>query len=103
MTEQTQKSITLLRTKFMGLHQNLVSAKEQIAALSLENEKLKSALNNVEESRTLLEADLEKAKLEVVAANKQVVNSSLVSQGRNNEQIDELVKEIENCIASLKK
>ncbi|MCF8329811.1 MAG: hypothetical protein K9I37_05695 [Crocinitomicaceae bacterium] len=103
MTEQIQKSITLLRTKFMGLHQNLVSAKEQIAALSLENEKLKSALNNVEESRTLLEADLEKAKLEVVAANKQVVNSSLVSQGRNNEQIDELVKEIENCIASLKK
>jgi len=38
-----------------------------------------------------------------VAANKQVVNSPLVSQGRNNEQIDELVKEIENCIASLKK
>ena len=64
---------------------------------------LKSALNNVEESRTLLEADLEKAKLEIVAANKQVVNSPLVSQGRNNEQIDELVKEIENCIASLKK
>ena len=103
MTEQIQKSITLLRTKFMGLHQNLVSAKEQIAALNLENEMLKSALNNVEESRTLLEADLEKAKLEVVAANKQVVNSPLVSQGRNNEQIDELVKEIENCIASLKK
>jgi regulator of replication initiation timing len=103
MTEQIQKSITLLRTKFMGLHLNLVSAKEQIAALSLENEKLKSALNNVEESRALLEADLEKAKLEVVAANKQVVNSPLVSQGRNNEQIDELVKEIENCIASLKK
>ena len=103
MTEQIQKSITLLRTKFMGLHQSLVSAKEQIAALNLENEKLKSALNNVEESRTLLEADLEKAKLEVVAANKQVVNSPLVSQGRNNEQIDELVKEIENCIASLKK
>ena len=103
MTEQIQKSITLLRTKFMGLHQNLVSAKEQIAALNLENEKLKSALNNVEESRTLLEADLEKAKLEIVAANKQVVNSPLVSQGRNNEQIDELVKEIENCIASLKK
>ncbi len=103
MTEQIQKSITLLRTKFMGLHQNYVSAKEQIAALNLENEMLKSALNNVEESRTLLEADLEKAKLEVVAANKQVVNSPLVSQGRNNEQIDELVKEIENCIASLKK
>ena len=103
MTEQIQKSITLLRTKFMGLHQNLVSAKEQIAALNLENEKLKTALNNVEESRTLLEADLEKAKLEVVAANKQVVNSPVVSQGRNNEQIDELVKEIENCIASLKK
>ena len=103
MTEQIQKSITLLRTKFMGLHKNLMSAKEQIAALNLENEKLKSALNNVEESRTLLEADLEKAKLEVVAANKQVVNSPLVSQGRNNEQIDELVKEIENCIASLKK
>lgn len=103
MTEQIQKSITLLRTKFMGIHQNLVSAKEQIAALNLENEMLKSALNNVEESRTLLEADLEKAKLEIVAANKQVVNSPLVSQGRNNEQIDELVKEIENCIASLKK
>ena len=103
MTEQIQKSITLLRTKFMGLHQNLVSAKEQIAALNLENEMLKSALNNVEESRTLLESDLEKAKLEIVAANKQVVNSPLVSQGRNNEQIDELVKEIENCIASLKK
>ena len=103
MTEQIQKSITLLRTKFMGLHQNLVSAKEQIAALNLENEMLKSALNNVEESRTLLEADLEKAKMEIVAANKQVVNSPLVSQGRNNEQIDELVKEIENCIASLKK
>ena len=78
MTEQIQKSITLLRTKFMGLHQNLVSAKEQIAALNLENEKLKSALNNVEESRTLLEADLEKAKLEVVAANKQVVNTTAI-------------------------
>jgi hypothetical protein len=37
------------------------------------------------------------------AANKQVDNSSVPSQGRSNEQIDELVKEIEICIAALKK
>ena len=71
MTDQIQKSISLLRTKFMGIHQNLSSAKKEIDTLNMEI--------------------------------KQVDNGSVLSQGRSNEQIDELVKEIEICIAALKK
>ena len=33
MTDQIQKSISLLRTKFMGIHQNLSMAKKEIDAI----------------------------------------------------------------------
>ena len=103
MTDQIQKSISLLRSKFMGIHQNLGMAKKEIDTLNLEIKQLQSDLFQSKERNELLEVKLQKERSEMEAANKQVDNGSALSQGRSNEQIDELVKEIENCIASLKK
>ena len=103
MTDQIQKSISLLRSKFMGIHQNLGMAKKEIDTLNLEIKQLQSDLFQSKERNELLEVKLQKERSEMEAANKQVDNGSALSQGRSNEQIDELVKEIENCIAALKK
>ena len=103
MTDQIQKSISLLRSKFMGIHQNLGKAKKEIDTLNLEIKQLQSDLFQSKERNELLEVKLQKERSEMEAANKQVDNGSALSQGRSNEQIDELVKEIENCIAALKK
>jgi chromosome segregation ATPase len=103
MTDQIQKSISLLRSKFMGIHQNLSMAKKEIDTLNLEIKQLQSDLFQSKERNELLEIKLQKERSEMEAANKQVDNGSALSQGRSNEQIDELVKEIENCIAALKK
>ena len=103
MTDQIQNSISLLRSKFMGIHQNLSMAKKEIDALNLEIKQLQSDLFQSKERNELLEVKLQKERSEMEAANKQVDNGSALSQGRSNEQIDELVKEIENCIAALKK
>ena len=103
MTDQIQKSISLLRSKFMGIHQNLGMAKKEIDTLNLEIKQLQSDLFQSKERNELLEVKLQKERSEMEAANKQVDYGSALSQGRSNEQIDELVKEIENCIAALKK
>ena len=103
MTDQIQKSISLLRTKFMGIHQNLSSTKKEIDTLNIEIKQLQSDLNQSKERIELLEEKLRKERSEMDAANRQVDNCSVLSQGRSNEQIDELVKEIEICIAALKK
>ena len=103
MTDQIQKSISLLRTKFMGIHQNLSSAKKEIDTLNMEIKQLQSDLHQSKERNELLEEKLQKERSEMEATNKQVDNGSVLSQGRSNEQIDELVKEIEICIAALKK
>ncbi len=103
MTDQIQNSISLLRSKFMGIHQNLSMAKKEIDALNLEIKQLQSDLFESKDRNELLEVKLQKATSDMKATNKQVDNGSALSQGRSNEQIDELVKEIENCIAALKK
>jgi chromosome segregation ATPase len=87
----------------MGIHQNLSSAKKEIDTLNIEIKQLQSDLYQSKERNELLEEKLQKERSEMEAANKQVDNSSVPSQGRSNEQIDELVKEIEICIAALKK
>lgn len=103
MTDQIQKSISLLRTKFMEIHRNLSSAKKEIDTLNIEIKQLQSDLYLSKERNELLEEKLQKERSEREATNKQVDNGSAHSQGRSNEQIDELVKEIEICIAALKK
>jgi chromosome segregation ATPase len=87
----------------MGIHQNLSSAKKEIDTLNIEIKQLQSDLYLSKERNELLEEKLQKERSEMEAANKQVDNGSVPSQGRSNEQIDELVKEIEICIAALKK
>ena len=87
----------------MGIHQNLSNAKKEIDTLNIEIKQLQSDLSQSKERNELLEEKLQKERSEMEAANKQVDNGSVPSQGRSNEQIDELVKEIEICIAALKK
>lgn len=103
MTEQIQVSISLLRKKFLGIHQEFQRAKEEITELNSQLAVLKADLIDIKSSKMLLEIELKTAKSIVEETNKQVVNDLLSSNGRSNEQIDDLVKEIENCIAAIKK
>jgi predicted nucleic acid-binding Zn-ribbon protein len=103
MTEQIQVSIALLRKKFLGIHQEFQGAKEEITELNEQLAVLKADLIDIKNSKMLLEVELKTAKSIIEETNKQVVNDLLSSNGRSNEQIDDLVKEIENCIAAIKK
>lgn len=103
MTEQIQVSIALLRKKFLGIHNELQGAKEEITELNAQLAVLKADLIDIKSSKMLLEVELKTAKSIIEETNKQVVNDLLSSNGRSNEQIDDLVKEIENCIAAIKK
>jgi len=65
-----------------------------LEALRKENTQLQSALHASKEVAEGLKGELEKMKENVV---------STPVRGRNDQEIDELVKEIEYCISQLKK
>jgi uncharacterized protein YigA (DUF484 family) len=77
------------RNKNQVLQAQILEKEERLqAAKQLENERL---------------AVIDQLKLDLEVAKNQVVEVSVPQIGRNEEQIDELVKEIEYCIGQLKK
>ena len=102
MTENIQHSINEIRTKALGFRDELIAMKVQNEELQKEllalNEKC--TVNADELSR--LQTENAELKAEMDAMKSQVVDSPYVPI-RNEEEIDELVKEIEYCIGQLKK
>lgn len=102
MTEQIQSSIDKLRTKALELHQLLLNERNENQMLLRSNQSLKNELDQQKAIGSNLLIENEGLNQVIEASKKQVVAFPFVSQGRNEEEIDALVKEIENCIAQLK-
>jgi hypothetical protein len=107
MTERIQHSMNEIRVKALEIHTKLVQERiknQSLQAQILEKEeRLQSALQAGKESENALNAMIDQLKLDLEVAKNQIVEVSVPQNGRNEEQIDELVKEIEYCIGQLKK
>jgi hypothetical protein len=107
MTERIQYSMNEIRAKALELHRELVQERIKNQALQAQilekEERLQSVLLAGKESENALNAVIDQLKLDLEVTKNQIVEVSVPQNGRNEEQIDELVKEIEYCIGQLKK
>ncbi len=101
MTRRIEQLISDIHSKVEHLHKSLVQERkksltysEELDALKKENALLQTALHASKETAEGLKGELEKMKDNVV---------STPVRRRNDQEIDELVKEIEYCISQLKK
>jgi cell shape-determining protein MreC len=103
MTERIQHIMNEIRAKALEIHSELVQERNKnqvLQAQILEKEERLQAAKQLENERL---AVIDQLKLDLEVAKNQVVEVSVPQIGRNEEQIDELVKEIEYCIGQLKK
>jgi hypothetical protein len=103
MTERIQHIMNEIRAKALEFHHELVQERNKNQVLQAhileKDERLQSAV----ESENALNAVIDQLKFDLETAKNQIVEVSVPQNGRNEEQIDELVKEIEYCIGQLKK
>lgn len=102
MTNKIQQLVSEISQKQQAL-------KEKMMALKAENEKFAVELEQVKNENQELKGQIEgnlttisDLRNELATEKIQVVEKTVVSTKRNDEQIDELVKEIEFCINQLK-
>jgi uncharacterized protein YigA (DUF484 family) len=103
MTERIQHIMNEIRAKALEIHSELVQERNKnqvLQAQILEKEERLQAAKQLENECL---AVIDQLKLDLEVAKNQVVEVSVPQIGRNEEQIDELVKEIEYCIGQLKK
>lgn len=102
MTERIQHILEDLRQKFMTQRNLLMEQRDSNKVLLEENLVLKEQFEALLLEKRSLEDTVVVLRDEVEMTRRQIV-STPASLGRNDEQIDELVKEIEYCIGQLKK
>jgi septal ring factor EnvC (AmiA/AmiB activator) len=103
MTERIQHSMNEIRAKALEIHGELVQERIKNQALQAQILEKEQHLQSVKDSKSALEAVIDQLKLDLEVAKNQIVEVSVPQNGKNEEQIDELVKEIEYCIGQLKK
>jgi uncharacterized protein YfkK (UPF0435 family) len=102
MTERIQHIIDEIRLKSQAISHQLHEEREKNKALQAELQLITERLEVQKQKEELSLSEIAALKEELEAAKGQVVETSLPS-GRNDEEIDELVKEIEYCISQLKR
>jgi len=103
MTEKIQQIIDDIRQKMAALDHQLKEVRANNATLLAElNESNDQLDKSKREGESLAEA-VNELKGALETANNQVVEVGRPAQGRRDDEIDELVKEIEYCISQLKK
>jgi predicted nucleic acid-binding Zn-ribbon protein len=103
MTEKIQHTINDIRLKSKSLHSQLVSERENKAALEVELNELKSTSNSLSNENSILMKEIEHLKSELNAILKKRVDEERTVVLNRNQDIDDLVREIEHCINQLKK
>jgi phage-related minor tail protein len=102
MTERIQHIIDEIRLKSQALHHQLNEEREKNKALSAELHLITERLEVEKQKEEQLLSKIEALSNELETTKSQVVETSPPS-GKNDEEIDELVKEIEYCISQLKR
>jgi chromosome segregation ATPase len=103
MTERIQKSIEEIRIKSKALFFQLTEEREMNKSLLAELRTLKEIESNLIEKEAACLREISDLKMALEEAKSQVVEVSIPSFGKKEDEIDELVKEIEYCIGQLKK
>lgn len=103
MTERIQHSIDEIRLKSKALHHQLTEERETNKSLLTELRTLKETEESLKKNEVAYLQEISDLKMALEEAKSQVVEVSVPSVGKTEEEIDELVKEIEYCISQLKK
>jgi len=102
MTDRIQHIIDEIRAKSQALHKLLTAEREKNMELYVEISEMKDQLKQLNLNLETKDQEIAGLNSVINAAKNQVVEGSS-SNGRKDEEIDELVKEIEYCISQLKK
>jgi hypothetical protein len=102
MTEQIQKVIDQILSKSIALHKIALEERDKNGFLNLEIERLNKLLSDKNEECLTLSTDLELVRSALSLAENKVIEKPVQTIGKNEQEIDELVKEIEFCIEQLK-
>ena len=103
MTERIQHIMNEIRAKALEIHNELVQERNKNQALQAQILEKEERLQSAKQLENEHLAVIDQLKLDLEVTKNQVVEVSVPQNGRNEEQIDELVKEIEYCIGQLKK
>jgi hypothetical protein len=103
MTERIQHSMNEIRAKALEIHNELVQERIKNQILQTQILEMEERLKSAKHKENECLAAIDQLKLDLEVTKNQIVEVSAPQNGRNEEQIDELVKEIEYCIGQLKK
>lgn len=102
MNAQIQQLIDEIKANSLSMHANLQNERSKCLTQQMEIDSLKLELDDLKIKNESLLHQVELLRLQLEETKGQVVvNSNILN--RNNEEIDELVKEIEYCINQLRK
>ena len=102
MTEKIQDTIQEISRKAVRIGEALRSERSKNEILQEEIDRNKEELAKEIDANTHLKAEIESLKSALHLAENKVVEIPAPVKGRNEQEIDELVKEIEFCIEQLK-
>jgi chromosome segregation ATPase len=102
MNPRIQQLIDEIKAKSLALHVDLQNERAKRLTQQLELDSLKLELDDVKLKNQELKAQVQVLQESLEVTKGQVVDTSHFSS-RNNEEIDELVREIEYCINQLRK
>ena len=102
MTEEIQKIIDQIHSKSKALHKVVLEERDKNGHLNSEIERLNKLLGDKNEECLALSTDLELVRSALYSAENKVIDKPVQTIGKNEQEIDELVKEIEFCIEQLK-
>ena len=102
MNARIQQLIDEIKAKSLSVHVDLQNERAKCLNQQLELDTLKVELEDLKIKNQNLLSQVNLLQVQLEETKSQVINNS-DSPGRNDEEIDELVKEIEYCINQLRK
>ena len=103
MTEAIQKSIDQILLKSKALQQILLDERDKNKFLNSEIERIHKLLEEKNKEGVLLTTNLETVQTVLHTAENKFIEHPDLKIGKNDQEIEELVKDIEFCIEQLKK
>ena len=101
MSDKALQLIDEIRSKSLEIKGKLDEERQNNAVLTNAIADLKKELEQRELELSVVKTKVAELEKEVLSSKEQVINP-VISSERNDEEIDELVKEIEYCISQLK-
>lgn len=102
MTEQISGLVERLQSKFQDLHQQLVAEREKNTALDTELKQARVLLSANQEEISSLNEKVQELQSDLGQLNEQLESQKSEAVKDKDAEIDELVREIDNCISQLK-